>query len=166
MRPALIRRLRAVALLPCLAWGCTRTPQAPEESHPAPVNVGEAHTVDMGEWTDLVGGTQPLPDKAARITAAVEGRVVSVLGDGDKTHVHEGEQVDPRQVLVRLDDSVIRANKEKLTETVVDLEEQKKQAALQVKQADIDVRQKEKLIDEARARNERPPIPQVELDRA
>ena len=69
-------------------------PPTPEgEPPPAPVKWATARVMAVGEWTEAIGTTQPLPDSAARVTAPVEGQVVSVLqGLGGKPLV-EGQPV-------------------------------------------------------------------------
>src|SRR5437588_7958534 len=106
-----------VACLLCclLLAGCGKTPPPAEEApHPAPVKAQAAQRVTLEEWTELLGTTQPLPRHAARITAAVEGRVLSVLGDAKGPPVREGQQVAAGQVIVQLDDTVQRANRDRL----------------------------------------------------
>src|SRR4051812_49309495 len=77
-RPA--RRFAIWLALAGPVLGC-RAPAAPEEKvPPAPVKWEAARQLVLEEWTELVGTTQPLPDHAARVTAPVEGRVLSVLG--------------------------------------------------------------------------------------
>src|SRR5690349_20097613 len=117
--------LRALCLVvPILPGGCHSGSAPSEESASrAIVHAQKAKKVVLGEWTDLFGTTQPLPNYSARISAVVEGRVLSVLGDGKGSSVVEGEQVTPGQVIVQLDDSVPLANRDKLKATVNDLEE-------------------------------------------
>src|SRR5439155_6501942 len=68
----------------CLAFGCAgRPPAAPENPPPAPVGLATTQELAFGEWTELLGATQPLPNHVARITAAVEGRVLWLLHDPD-----------------------------------------------------------------------------------
>ena len=82
-------------LLACALAGCGKaSAPAAEEEHPAPVKAVAARTVAVGEWTEVLGTTQPLPDRIARITAAVEGRVVSVLGDGKGARVRPDRRGD------------------------------------------------------------------------
>src|SRR5881296_1533215 len=69
---------RFTVLLFVLPLGCQRTPAAPpeEETHAAPVEAVAARTLHLGEWTELLGSTQPLPQRVARVTAPLEGRVL------------------------------------------------------------------------------------------
>src|SRR5437868_4958813 len=97
-----------------LGFARPAAPAAEEVRPPAPVKVVPAKVYRFGEWTELLGVTQPLPDKASRISAAVEGRVLTVLGDGKTTPLSEGQQVKVNQVIVQLDDSVPRAYRGKL----------------------------------------------------
>jgi multidrug efflux pump subunit AcrA (membrane-fusion protein) len=70
-----------VLLFLTLAVGCGRTAPKPSEpdSPPAPVKWEEARQLVLEEWTELVGATLPLPERAARVTAPVSGRVLAVL---------------------------------------------------------------------------------------
>src|SRR5207237_5016955 len=75
---------RAVlALLCCLPLACGKVADE-ENPPPGTVKIEGAAQVNLEEWTELVGTTTPLPDRVARISAPVEGRVVSVLGDPGK----------------------------------------------------------------------------------
>jgi RND family efflux transporter MFP subunit len=132
----------------------------------APVQAEPARKAVMGEWTDLLGTTQPLPNRSARISAAVEGHVVSVLGDGKGSAVVEGQQVQPGQVIVRLDDRVPRANRERLLATLNDLEEQQKQAGYALELANIDVRRLEELLQGGSTGGTLPLVSRVELQKA
>src|SRR4051794_37554049 len=90
--------------LACLPLGCHR-PAAPAEEKvpPAPVKWEAARRLFLEEWTELVGTTLPLPDRAARVTAPVEGRVVSLLQGSAGKSVAEGQQLQAGDVLARLD---------------------------------------------------------------
>jgi hypothetical protein len=74
-------RLAAGLLLAGLLAGCRHNgePPAEEKVPPAPVKWEGIRQLVLEEWTELVGTTEPLPDHAARVTAPVEGRVLSVL---------------------------------------------------------------------------------------
>ena len=102
--------------------------QAAEETRLAPVKVVAARVFRFGEWTELVGATQPLPDKAAHVSAAVGGRILSILGDGKYQTLVEGGPVQANQILAQLDDSVPRAYREQLAALHANLERQKKQS--------------------------------------
>jgi RND family efflux transporter MFP subunit len=135
-----------VTLSPChlvifclLASGCRKAPPPEEETHYAPVKAVPVRTEKMGEWTELLGATQPLPDRVARISASVEGHVLSVLADGKGSSVSEGQWVKKGQVIARLDDRVAKANQAKLATLFADLEEQKKHAEFAVQLAKIEV---------------------------
>src|SRR5262249_49165372 len=101
-----------------------------------------------------------------RVSAAVEGRVVSVLGDGKGAMVAEGERVRPDQVIVQLDDRVPRANRDKLAAAITELEEQQKQAGYAVELADIDVKRLEELNKVRLNGTTLPLASRVEMDRA
>ncbi len=94
----------------------------------------------LDETVEMLGTTQPLKRRTARVTTAMEGRVAAILPEGEQTEVGdrksevgagppkggtptpasefrpptskpavEGQLVDQRQVIVRLDDSLARA---------------------------------------------------------
>lgn len=130
----------AAVLLACLPLGCKRTATAEEEkAPPATVKWEGALQSALEEWTELVGTTMPLPDRVARVTAPVEGQVVSVLtGPGGK-QVAEGQRIDAGTVLVQLDDTIIKANLAKLEATVEVLPEEAKLAQYAVDLARLDV---------------------------
>src|SRR6516164_9079783 len=111
-----IHRLRSalfpagVLLLAGLPLGCSKAPAPEETTPPAPVKWEEARQLLLEEWTETVGTTQPLPARAARITAPVEGQVLSVLQGKDGAVVEEGQRVRKGDVIVRLDSSLAQAN--------------------------------------------------------
>src|SRR5438045_5542778 len=118
----------AAGLLLFLPLGCGKPKAPPEEDPLAPVHAEAAKKIVLGEWTELFGTTVPLPNQSARVSAAVEGHVLTVLGDRKGSVVIEGQEVKPGQVIVQLDDRVPRANRERLKAGLTDLEEQQKQA--------------------------------------
>src|SRR5262249_12019477 len=135
--------LMLLAMLCMLLAGCAGKPPAPPEtSPPAPVQLATTRTLFFGEWTELLGATQPLPNRSARISAAVEGHVVWLLHDPaakpEQTLV-EGQRVDKGQIIGKLDDRVVRANREKIQASLEEGKEQKKQADLTVEGAQIEV---------------------------
>ena len=94
-----------------LPLGCGSPPAAEEEPPPAPVEVVRARQEMLDEWMPFDGTTQPLPGRQARITAAVQGTVRSVLPVGGRNPaVAEGARVHAGQVLVQLDDRIAREN--------------------------------------------------------
>jgi RND family efflux transporter MFP subunit len=135
-------------LLACLPLACSRAAPAPtsEESRPSPVQVVAARTVRLGEWTELLGTTTPLPGKIARVTAAVAGNVVAVPGGGAGGAVAEGQHVEAGQVVALLDDREARANRDRLAAVLAEVEEQQQQAAVAVGLADIEVTRLEELV--------------------
>ena len=114
----------AVGRLVFLSIGNATEKQA-EETPLSPVVVVPATAVYFGEWTELLGTTQPLPNLLARISAPVEGRVLSILGDGKGKTFAEGDRVEKDQIIALLDDSVVRAYRDKLAAMLVELEKQK-----------------------------------------
>jgi RND family efflux transporter MFP subunit len=163
-RPA--ARLLAAVPLAVLAWGCVKPKPAEEEGHPAPVRVAEARTVKLAEWTELVGATQPLPEKVARVSAAVESRVLPAFRDKQNKPVKEGDPVRAGQPLIQLDDTVARAGFEKAEASLKDLKQQQAQAHVAAELADIEVKRLAKLIDDAQSRGEKPLVSAIELQKA
>jgi RND family efflux transporter MFP subunit len=144
--PASWRRFHVLAVLPLLALGCGRdAPAGDETAPPAPVKWMEARQLFIAEWTEIIGTTQPLPDCSARVTAAVEGHVVSVLQDASGKPIAEGQRVKKGDVLVRLYDQIARNTRDKVA---ADLEVSKQltdQAKLNLELAEIDVQRFQEL---------------------
>ncbi len=117
-------------LIGCLTLGCNRAaPPEPEKVPPATVKWESALQGALEEWTELVGTTMPLPDRSARVSAPIEGRVISVFGDANGSNpVAEGQQVAKDTVLVRLDPTVVQANLAKAEAGQEVLKEEEKQA--------------------------------------
>src|SRR5262245_18470807 len=100
------RPLLWVALL-ALATGCRRAePQPGETAPPAAVKWHTPSEAVLEEWTELVGTTVPLPDRVARVSAPIEGRVAAILGEANGAPLAEGQRVEKGAVLVRLDDTI------------------------------------------------------------
>jgi RND family efflux transporter MFP subunit len=135
-----------------------------EEGHPAPVKVAEPEHAAYGEYVELLGATQPLLDRVARVTAAVEGHVHSVLHD-EKGPLAEGQEVKKGQVLVELDDRVAKANRDKLQATLDEFTEQRQQAEVAIKLAQLDVERLEKLKPSV-ANETVPLVSRIELEKA
>src|SRR6476660_7735545 len=88
------RRLPVVLILTALA-GCSDAPRpADEKVPPAPVKWEGPIRGALEEWTELVGTTVPAPDRVARVTAPVEGRVLSVFGEPGGPPIAEGQRVE------------------------------------------------------------------------
>jgi len=136
-----VAAILTASLIAFVLFGHATTPVSTVvESRPAPVKVVAAKVVKFGEWTELLGATLPLPNKAARISAAVAGRVLTILGDGKAKPLAEGDLVKENQVIVQLDDSVPRAYRDKLAAMLTDLELQKKQAQAALDRAEAEVK--------------------------
>jgi RND family efflux transporter MFP subunit len=136
------------ALLAVLPLGCQKEAPASEEAaeeHAAPVKWEPAEKADLEEWTELLGTTQPLPNRVARISAGVEGNVLAVLPANKGKPVVEGQRVEAGQIIVRLDDRFLRANRDKLVAGEEELKEQIKQAGTAVELARLDIDRLEKL---------------------
>jgi RND family efflux transporter MFP subunit len=136
--------LAALMLLPL---GCAKEVETPaeEEEHAAPVKWEPAEKADLEEWTELLGITQPLPNHAAHVSAAVGGFVLSVLPSEKGKVIVEGQRVVKGQILVQLDDRVLRANREKLLVSDPELQEQIKQAGHATELAQLEVDRLERL---------------------
>src|SRR4051812_39223077 len=89
--------------LSCVVPGCSRVAAPEEEEHPAPVEAVAPRALSLGGWTEVLGTTLPLPLHAARITAAVEGRVQTLLQDGKGKPLAEGQMVQAGDIIVQLD---------------------------------------------------------------
>jgi membrane fusion protein, multidrug efflux system len=133
-------------LLAGVSAGCGRATKPEEKPPPAPVKWMEARQLFVEEWTDMVGTTQPPPDRAAHVSAAIEGHVVSLLQDADGKSLVEGQRVKKGEVLVRLDDGVARANRDKVAADIEELKQQVKQAEQTVKLDEIEVGRLEKAM--------------------
>jgi RND family efflux transporter MFP subunit len=125
---------------------CARQPEAPEKAPPAPVQAVGLREYGAGQWTDLSGTTQPLPRHAARISAAVDGKVESILTGADGKSLQEGQPVRAGDVVVQLDARVAQANRDKLAATQKVLEQQIKQADITVQVAEEKVKRFEGLL--------------------
>src|SRR5439155_14326594 len=124
-----------------------------------------ARRVPLTEWTELLGTTQPLPDRAARVSAALEGHVESVLGEEGGKRVAEGQRVTKGQVIVHLDDRVVRANRAKVLALIEELREQGKQADVAERLAQLDVERLGKLQPGSTS-GAIPPVARLELEQA
>jgi RND family efflux transporter MFP subunit len=124
----------------------------------------EARQFFIEEWTEILGTTQPLPDRGARVSAQVEGHVISVLKDATGKPLVEGQRVKKGDVLVQLDSRIAQANRDKVEADQEELRQQVKQAELGVKLAQIEVRRLEELRKEGTP--ERPLVAQVQLEKA
>jgi RND family efflux transporter MFP subunit len=163
-------RLAAGLLLAGLLAGCRHNaePPAEEKVPPAPVKWEGIRQLVLEEWTELVGTTEPLPDHAARVTAPVEGRVLSVLQGAAGKPVAEGQQVQAGDVLVKLDDTILRVNRDKAVSAKKIVRAEKEAAEFAVQQADLEVK---RLNDLRRPQDSRAPatvqlVAPIELEKA
>src|SRR5262249_36925792 len=123
-----------------LVLGCAETkPAAEETTPPAPVTWEPSLPLVLEEWTELVGSTTPLPDRIARISAPVEGRVIDILKDKSGKPVIEGQLVEPGTLLVQLDPTLIDANLAKSAAALNVLRQEEDQAKIAEKLAKVDV---------------------------
>jgi membrane fusion protein (multidrug efflux system) len=138
-----------LALLAVLPQGCQKEAAPAEEAaeeHSAPVKWEKAEKADLEEWTELLGTTQPLPNRVARISAGVEGYVLAVLPASKGKAVVEGQRVEKDQIIVRLDDRFLRANRAKLVAGEEELKEQINQAGTALELARLDMDRLVKLV--------------------
>jgi RND family efflux transporter MFP subunit len=143
----------SVCALTSLGCGGPAKP-AEEKAPPATVKWQGPSLNNLEEWTELIGTTVPLPDRVARVTAPVEGRVLSVLGDAGAKPIVEGERVQAGAVLVQLDPSLIQANLAKAEASQEVLRQEERQAEYAVELAGSEVERLRKLKEEE---DRRPP---------
>jgi RND family efflux transporter MFP subunit len=162
-----VGNLLLCGLLCCTALGCKAAAKDEDEkTPPASVKWMEPRQLFIEEWTEIVGTTQPLPNRVAHVTAAVEGHVVSVLQDAAGKPLAEGQQVNKGDVLVRLDERVARANRDKVAADLADLKQQVTQADLAIRLDEIEARRLESLLRKSSQIGDIPLASQVELDKA
>src|SRR5258708_2079746 len=118
------RRLLCRSLLfltAALPAGCGTTPK-PDKSPPAaPVKWESPSRLGREEWRELVGPTQPLPDHVARVSAAIDGRVASLLRRRTwpwVTALNEGDEVAANEEIAHLDDRIAHLNLDKADSAV------------------------------------------------
>jgi multidrug efflux pump subunit AcrA (membrane-fusion protein) len=147
--PSTWRRLPLLAglICACLPLGCGKQEPA-ENAPPATVKWLEASENALEEWTELAGSTMPLPDRIARVSSAVDGKVRSVLTGADGQPIVEGQAVAKGTVLVQLDDTIIRFNLAKLEADQDVLREEEKQAEFAVTLATSELDRLRKLKEE------------------
>jgi multidrug efflux pump subunit AcrA (membrane-fusion protein) len=150
----LLRSFAGLLVLACLSLGCNGAAKPAEEKvPPAPVKWEGARQVFLEEWTELVGTTQQLPDHSARVTAPIEGRVLSVLQGAAGKPVVEGQTVQAGDILVRLDDTVLRIQRDKAESAKKVLKAEHEVAAIAVKLAALDVKRFKELQRQQDATN-------------
>ncbi len=167
----MMRLARAAVLLGGLACalpasGCRQAAPPDEEVAIAPVKVEPAEETKFGEWTELIGATQPLPGRVARVTAPVEGHVLSILTDENGKAIAEGQRVAKSQVVVRLDDRVARAQRDRLLAMLDELGESHKQAELAYQLAVLDQDRLTKLIPGGAVDTSLQLVSRIELEKA
>ncbi len=164
MKPHRLGLLFVTGLFGLGPLGCHKASPPPEEEVKAPVKVVTAQRVSLGEHTELLGATQTLPQHAARVTAPVEGHVLWALSDGSGPAVVEGQHVEKGQVIVQLDDRIIRANRAKTEGMLEDLRAQKRQADIAVQLAQLERDRLETLLPGGNGAI--PLVSKVELEKA
>ncbi|HEY1858859.1 MAG TPA: efflux RND transporter periplasmic adaptor subunit [Gemmataceae bacterium] len=152
-------------LVTSISLGCG-TPPAKEKTPPAPVKAEKGSTISYPEWTGLLGVTQPLPNMSARVSAPIEGRVLWVLGEGTSAEALERQPVEKNQILVKLDDRVARANRDKAAAAAEEMKEQEKQADYALELANLDVERLEKLKPTGANNGDIPLVSRIELEKA
>src|SRR5262245_2386745 len=124
-----------------LPLGCGRSSAPePEKAPPATVKWEEPLKVALEEWTELVGTTTPAPDRVARVTAPIEGRVLSILGESASPPVVEGQRLEKGTPLVQLDPTLVEAAvaKADASQNVLREDEKQAQIALDLAAAEVD----------------------------
>jgi RND family efflux transporter MFP subunit len=133
-----------VFLAVLLLWpaGCKKAEEKAEEAeeHAAPVKWEPAEKADLEEWMTLLGTTQALPNNVADISATVAANVMTVLPAHKGKAVSEGQRVEKGQIIVHLDDRVLRATRDKLVAGEAELKELTRQAdnAIELARTEID----------------------------
>jgi HlyD family secretion protein len=167
--PVPVPPILLLAALAALPLGCSQ-PQPEESLPPAPVQAVNPRALVLGQWIELDGTTQPVPGRAARVSAAVEGRVQSILTGADGKPVHEGQVLHAGDVIARLDSHIIQANRDKLAAALKEMEEQKTQANYAVQLAEIEVQRLQELMRRSAttgaAAGQLPLVSPVEVERA
>jgi RND family efflux transporter MFP subunit len=125
----------------------------------------EARQLFIEQWTEIIGTTQPLPERSARVSAAIEGRVVSLLENSGGKPIAEGDLVQKGQALIRLDDAIARAARDKAEADQRALEQEVEQSRLGVDLAAIEFRRLEELDKKSVPGSQRLVQP-VELEKA
>lgn len=134
------RLLCGCGVILAAALGCNRPPPPPEEKPPPATVKWEAPVRGaLEEWIELTGTTAPVPDRVARVTAPVEGRVLSVFGVPGNSPVVEGQRVEKGTALVQLDPAVVLAALAKADATLDALREDERQAQYAVELAASEV---------------------------
>lgn len=168
MNRLLLRSLAHVLLVAALLapGACSRTEKKEEEEEhfTAPVKVVQATRQEMGEYTELLGATQTLPGHAARVTSSVQGNVLWVLSDGKKSSVVEGQHVKKGDVIVQLDDRIVKANRAKTAALLEELREQKAQAEVAVDLVKLDRDRLQSLVPGGNGGNI-PLVSKLEMDK-
>jgi RND family efflux transporter MFP subunit len=120
--------------------GCAKTPAAEEEkTPPAPVKWEQARHLFLEEWKEFPGTTVPLPNHAARISAPMEGVVMSVLRAPDGKQITEGQEVQAGDVIAQLDDRAAKADRDRAEAAQKALAEELPQAESALRLAGIEV---------------------------
>jgi RND family efflux transporter MFP subunit len=140
-----------------LATGCHRAAEPAEEKvPPAPVKWQAPQKLVLEEWTELVGSTEPLPEHAARVTAPVEGRVLAVLAGAAGKPIVEGQPVQAGDVLVRLEDTLVRNQRDKAESARKILEAEREATQFAIQEAALEVRRLQELQREQEAQQGAP----------
>jgi RND family efflux transporter MFP subunit len=160
----------ALLLLAGLPLGCGRAIPPEEKAPPATVKWESASQNALEEWTELVGTTIPLPDRYARVSAAVEGKVRTVLTGADGKPVAEGQRVEKGSVVVQLDDTIMKANLAKLEANQDVLQQEQLQAQIAFEQASSEMdrllKLKEKDDKEPKGQGYVPLVRPIDLEKA
>ncbi len=148
----LFRRRVFLVFSAALLTGCSKPSEPADTTPPSPVEWKPAALAAPGEWTQLVGVTQPLPGDVARVTAAIDGHVSTLLQHPwwlwVKT-LHEVDLVAAGEEIVHLDDRISRLNLEKAESAAKSAAEDIAQAQTALGLATYALAQKKALRDKA-----------------
>ena len=115
--------------------GCNnQAPKPPEKAPAAPVTAEKAEEESLTQTTELFGTIQPVVTNVAKITANVSAPVLSILKGTDGRTLVEGQRVREGDVVVQLDDRILK--------------EQRKQADVAVRTAQRKVEQQQQIKKE------------------
>ncbi len=108
-------RVLLPSVLLSAALGCSGKPAEEEKPPPHVVEWKGPADVILRDWTELLGTVQPLPENGVRVSAPVEGQVISVLPAGaDGKTLKEGDTVKAGTLLVQLNARIAQANADKV----------------------------------------------------
>ena len=144
-------------------------PAAADE--PLPIAPVKWMAAAMGSFSKsgrkVVGTTIPLPGQSARLTARVEGQIVSVLDGAKGKPAVEGQTVHKGDIIVQLDANLAKGHLAKAEALQEELKQLTKQAGLAVKLAKLDLKRLEEISPPgATAGQDAPDFAAFEMEKA